>query len=1239
MQFIADGPDIPASLLRAQREGSLMFVVGAGVSSASGLPLFSDLADQLYERLGQVVPGRPGSLASSAEEEARLARQYDRLIGLLEQRLVYRGMEWRQPRNNVRETVASLLQPRRRASFDAHADLLDLSRGSDGRPRIVTTNFDTIFERVWYRRSHQRLPSTAGQGMPAVGSHDFTGVLHLHGRVADRSRGLIETDLVLTSANFGEAYMRSGWAARFVYDLLRRYTLVLVGYSADDPPMRYMLEATEEGRLNFPDLKAAYAFVADPDGNSGRLREAWRGKGLQPLIYSAPNHDHSALYRTLNAWAEMVRDPLAWSEAELARIAATNYLESSADDRAKFAFLTNEISSAVVAARHALDPAWIEALQGDGERLDDWTYIAWFRDRLQSSQAARYAATVKDAVKPRIAGAVNILLRSRQEMLPEPYQTFWVLFVQANLRPVPSDFGRMHQGGLATTSRIQETVAALEPRLSIERPFSWREADEPEADGLEADRPEAEPRSIHDLAHFRFRASDSDWQHQLERWPQDARAEERLLIALDRALIEACDLGADAGLVEADGDLLSFDLALVHAPEEGEGLVEPGDRHVEHWRLNQPDANNDRFAPIVRLMTGLWRRLVEHDPRKAARIARDWAERDAMIFKRIGAWAATVSTVGPTESIEAYLQGTTRARYWASDNNAELVRFYCRRWNILTQRTRLRIEGAILAGLPPEAVQRFAPPGRRRYARVLRTVRELARIRTAGGRLSREASRRLTALYEAFPHLPREIPIFAHLYNPSWSGSGYSADIRALDDVADNRLLENAEVLEVNNRLEQLDLWPAFTEAEPARAFAALINALDNRQFPAQRWKPLLGLYTDREARQQTAELPDLGDVLAAISRVDTAQLSPIGYHLSRIVEFHAAATGAPLFPKILALWDQLLPAVAAIDDEYYRTRTISETLMSHPLANLVRSLITMQSNVERQAGGGFAAQFAGRFEALIDLPAQAGFIARGALMEQLGFLHWLAPEWVAQHLFPLLVDETDEALDLMSVVARSVAPQYAVLFNRLKEAIFRTLEHERTDDAVREHLSGALIGAAFAVIDGRGGFELTNVECRRTLTRMPNTVLARMAWELGSLLRAKPDAAVRADYWNTAVEPFLTDFWPNDVSARTAEVSERLVGLPALAGDAFGRAVDVILGLVRPIVCHELRYRFGFYDEGGLIRQFPRAVLQLIVAVVDREAQPPSDISQVVRALLDADPDIATEPAFWRLRLMQRPS
>ena len=133
---------------------------------------------------------------------------------------------------------------------------------------------------------------------------------------------------------------------------------------------------------------------------------------------------------------------------------------------------------------------------------ESWTFIAWFRGRLQSAEAARYAASGSDVIKQQIARAVDILLRTQREPLPELYQRFWLLYVQANLRTAPSQYGRMRGG--VSTYQIQELVSLIEPRLRIERKFPWRETDEPET----------EPVNIHDLAHFSFQASDSEWRRQ-----------------------------------------------------------------------------------------------------------------------------------------------------------------------------------------------------------------------------------------------------------------------------------------------------------------------------------------------------------------------------------------------------------------------------------------------------------------------------------------------------------------------------------------------------------------------------------------------------------------------------------------------------------------------------------------------------------------------------------------------------
>ena len=240
-------------------------------------------------------------------------------------------------------------------------------------------------------------------------------------------------------------------------------------------------------------------------------------------------------------------------------------------------------------------------------------------------------------------------------------------------------------------------------------------------------------------------------------------------------------------------------------------------------------------------------------------------------------------------------------------------------------------------------------------------------------------------------------------------------------------------------------------------------------------------------------------------------------------------------------------------------------------------------------------------------------------------------------HLVAPLTADSEVAIELISVVARSVGPRYPRIFNILKSTIFRALEHERIEDGVREYLSGALIGAALAVIGGGTDFDLGAVECRRALTRLPGDVLARMAWEIGSNLRDKPGADERAHYWIEVVEPFLLGYWPNDVAARTPEVSKNIAHLPALAGDAFERAVDVVLGLVRPAEQMDLRLGLGL-DEGNLLARFPHAVLRLITAILDGEGPAPYDLEDIIQALLAAEPTIVGEPAFWRLRLFQRP-
>lgn len=121
------------------------------------LPSFKLLTDKVYERLGETADDEP------AERDAISRKEYDRALRSLERRTHRAGSPSR-----VRDAVSNLLAPPN-LSFPDHLTLLQLSRDANGRPRLLTTNFDTLFERAAHAAGMLDVPSSAGVAMPRAG--------------------------------------------------------------------------------------------------------------------------------------------------------------------------------------------------------------------------------------------------------------------------------------------------------------------------------------------------------------------------------------------------------------------------------------------------------------------------------------------------------------------------------------------------------------------------------------------------------------------------------------------------------------------------------------------------------------------------------------------------------------------------------------------------------------------------------------------------------------------------------------------------------------------------------------------------------------------------------------------------------------------------------------------------------------------------------------------------------------
>jgi len=300
MRFLEDGADIPDELIRAVTDGTAIFLCGAGASLKAGMPLFDGLTKQVYEKLGETH-------ANEAAERIAIGREeYDRALRSLEKRT-------HRPKtaSRVRATVAEVLKAPDGIGLSDHLALLQLSRDSEGRPRLLTTNFDTLFERA-ANNAGLDVPSHAGKSIPRPGGLRDYGILHLHGRIADKDIGLEESELILTSADFGDAYLRDGWASQYIEDRMRLNIVVLVGYCAEDAAMRLLLETLDADRERFPDLKDIYAIEKRTDGSASM----WKAKGIIPIEFA----DYPDIYGTLAEWARYALQPAAYGRARIGSI-------------------------------------------------------------------------------------------------------------------------------------------------------------------------------------------------------------------------------------------------------------------------------------------------------------------------------------------------------------------------------------------------------------------------------------------------------------------------------------------------------------------------------------------------------------------------------------------------------------------------------------------------------------------------------------------------------------------------------------------------------------------------------------------------------------------------------------------------------------------------------------------------------------------------------------------------------
>ena len=261
-------------------------------------------------------------------------------------------------RQTIRQAVWERLAVNKRNLYLAtHVALLNLARDNSGRLHLVTTNFDHLFSKASQQKKIS-LKQFQAPMLPIPNHTRWDGLVYLHGLLPRSKKDQTALNqLVLSSGDFGRAYLQEGWARRFLLELFRNYTVCFVGYSLNDATLRYLTDAIaadkEEGEASFQN---SYAFCSEDE------QKAWEEKGVKPI----PFHNYESLHSTLQKWSNFYLNEKN-SKEEIIRHCAGSKPPANDDEIAQVIWALSDPSGQTAKLFANLNPpadiAWLEKFE------------------------------------------------------------------------------------------------------------------------------------------------------------------------------------------------------------------------------------------------------------------------------------------------------------------------------------------------------------------------------------------------------------------------------------------------------------------------------------------------------------------------------------------------------------------------------------------------------------------------------------------------------------------------------------------------------------------------------------------------------------------------------------------------------------------------------------------------------------------------------------------------------------
>ncbi|HIG0327434.1 TPA: anti-phage defense-associated sirtuin Dsr1 [Legionella pneumophila] len=1250
MQFVKNGPEVPDRLLQAHEDGRVVFFCGAGISYPAKLPGFNELVKKIYEFLGETP--------NDIERTAIKSGQFDTAIGLLESRIVG-------GRDLVRRSLVDVLNPNLEAknALATHESLLTLSCcKKNGHVRLVTTNFDRIFEKI-IENWNMDIERYQAPLLPIPKRH-WTGIVYLHGLLPNTFNDRANNRLVLSSGDFGLAYLNERWAARFVSELFRSYTVCFVGYSINDPILRYMMDALAADRLLGESPPEMFAFGSYSSSKEKEIAKEWKAKNVTPILYKTHSR-HFYLHQTIREWAKTYYDGIRGKERIVVESAITKPQSSTVEDN----FVSRVLwalsdPSGLPAKRFAgnkhLDPVpLIEWLEVFNEKRYGYLDLVQFgvhdlKNRDEKFAFSFFNRPMPNHLMPHMSLVENGF--SHQNLddimtnlspwftrhLNEPKLILWFANQGGQLHPflaklIESEleyFANLERDGkkdeiatilkysanaIPSSQMYKYWVLLLTGRIDSSNNkfeiYQWMNRFK--QDGLTP----ALKMQLRELLSPKISLRKSIYiKNDTEKFNPDTSIDWELRLASDHVHSALGELSKetrwqtilpqmfdDFTILLRDAFELKAELGRANNLADLSYIVQPSiSEHPQNRKY-------DDWTALIDLTRDAWLATSVQNPEQACLAAENWQFHQYPIFRRLMFFAATQISVIPPSHGLCWLLSDNFHWLWSAETKREAIRLIVILGSHLNKNELLELELAIIKGPPKELFRADVELDRLKQIRDREIWLRLTKLKMNNIELSKET---LTKLKE----LETDYPLWTIAQDDSdefsfWMGNG--EEFRCFKQTPENRK-ELANWLKENpgDDWSEEDDWQKRCRNNFSRTITALCILSKADFWPAERWRQALQAWSDdkyvtrswRYVAPILVKTPD--KALSLISH-------ELGYWLKTIAKVALIYHEDVFFDLCQRLLKLDYPEIK-FDDPIMAA-------INHPVGYVTQAILSWWFEHKLQDRQAIPPKISKILTELSDPSIEKFRLAQVLIASNAITLFRVDPDWSSKYLLNLFSWGSPIIDARLAWEGFLWTPRlYYPFIETIKADLLKTATYFESLGKNSQQQYAAFI--TYLSLDR--GEKFSANELRDVYQALPTAGLEIAAQ---TLARAQESAAEQREvYWDNRIVPFWKSIWPKSHEVASQNISKELVRLCIASGDRFPNAISLMLPWLKPV--QNIITSIHWLHDSKHCTNFPEQALDLLDAIIGDSLWSSNELGDCLSEIEVSNPKLAQDYKFRRL-------